>query len=52
MAKVSYGMYYAVFVHEIPARHAPGTQWKYLEEPARTKEKDMVQIVKSEMKKK
>lgn len=34
-AEIGYGRYgnptYAVFVHEIPMKHAPPTQWKYLE---------------------
>jgi hypothetical protein len=32
---VGYTARYAVWVHERQAKHAPGKQWKYLEEPAR-----------------
>lgn len=32
---VGYAAKYAIFVHERQARHAPGKQWKFLEQPAR-----------------
>lgn len=32
---VGYTASYAVYVHEKPAKHVPGTQWKFLEQPAR-----------------
>jgi hypothetical protein len=32
---VGYTANYAVYVHERPAKHAPGKQWKFLEQPAR-----------------
>ena len=32
---VGYTANYAVYVHERQARHAPGKQWKFLEQPAR-----------------
>jgi len=32
---VGFTQSYAIWVHEIQARHKPGKQWKYLESPAR-----------------
>jgi hypothetical protein len=40
------GVNYAVYVHEnLEARHAPGTQAKYLEQPAREKQNVLAQII-------
>jgi len=47
---VAYGTDYAVFVHEIKENyHAPPTQSHFLEEPARTKQDEMSQIVLREV---
>lgn len=32
---VGYAANYAIYVHERPAKHLPGKQWKFLEQPAR-----------------
>ena len=33
---VGFTQRYAIYVHEVQARHKPGKQWKYLESPFRT----------------
>jgi len=48
---VSYSTEYAVYVHEdLQAKHKPGKQAKYLEEPARTKRGEIVKIIREEAK--
>lgn len=60
--KVGYDTDYAIYVHETPppppkeegqrtARHEVG-QWKYLEEPARTEQEEMADIVERNLKNK
>lgn len=45
---VSYGAYYAVFVHEnLEARHAPPTSAKFLERAAKNKKREMQAVIKS-----
>ena len=40
---------YSVYVHENPhAHHAPGKRYKFLEEPARTKRKEIMNIIATE----
>lgn len=47
---VTYGMDYAIYVHEdLQAAHAPGKQAKYLEQPAREKRAEMREIVRKEI---
>lgn len=49
---VGFGMEYAVFVHEnLEARHKPGKQAKFLEQPAREKQKQIGRVVIDTMKK-
>jgi len=49
--EVSYGTEYAIYVHEdLTANHPNGGQAKFLEEPARTKKKEIAQIIKNEAK--
>ncbi len=49
---VSYGTDYAVYVHEdLEARHAPGKQAKFLEQPFREKKDRLKRIVMEEIKK-
>jgi len=46
---VGYVADYAVYVHEnLQAKHKPGKQAKYLEEPARTKKSEIIRIIKRE----
>lgn len=48
---VGYTASYAIYVHEnLEARHKPGKQAKFLEEPARTLQPVMIQIVVRAMK--
>jgi hypothetical protein len=42
---VGYVANYAVFVHERQAKHAPGKQWKFLEQPARELQSTIGEIV-------
>lgn len=43
---VGYTAYYAIYVHEdLNARHAPGTQAKFLETPFREKREEMRKII-------
>ena len=45
---VGYAASYAIYVHETPpdkAAHKPGKQWKFLEQPAREKEREIAQTV-------
>lgn len=44
---VGYTQNYALWVHEIPAQHKEGKQWKYLETPARQLRKELAGIVMS-----
>lgn len=49
---VSYGTNYAIFVHEdLNARHKPGKQAKFLEQPFREKHDRMMEIVAEEIEK-
>lgn len=43
--QVGYTQRYAVYVHEIQAKHKEGKQWKYLESPARKLKKVLADIV-------
>ena len=42
---VGYTANYAVYVHERQARHAPGKQWKFLEQPARELGKELGDLI-------
>jgi len=43
------GANYAVYVHEdLQAKHKPGKQAKYLEQPAREKKSEMIEIIRQE----
>jgi len=42
---VGYTANYAIYVHERQAKHAPGKQWKFLEQPARQLGPTLVQII-------
>jgi hypothetical protein len=44
---VGYTANYAVYVHERPAKHAPGKQMKFLEQPARQLSNELGNIVKT-----
>jgi hypothetical protein len=44
--EVGYTQSYAIFVHEVPAKHAEGKQWKYLETPARQLTSVLAKIIK------
>lgn len=47
IVRVGYTQSYAIYVHEdLNARHAPGKQAKYLEEPARTGRATMGEIIR------
>jgi len=46
---VGYTANYAVYVHEIQARHAPGKQWKFLEQPARELQPQLGQMLAQSM---
>lgn len=49
---VGYVADYAVYVHEdLQAKHKPGKQAKFLEEPARTKRGEIIKIIKEEARK-
>lgn len=51
-AVVGYTANYALFVHEdLEARHKPGKQAKYLEQPLREKRPRIIEIVKEEIQK-
>lgn len=46
LVEVGYSMYYAIYVHEdLDARHKPGKQAKYLEQPLREKRGEMQVIL-------
>jgi len=46
---VGYVADYAVYVHEdLQAKHKPGKQAKYLEQPAREKKGEIIKIIKEE----
>lgn len=48
--EVGYTQHYAIYVHEILGNNHPnGGQAKYLEEPARTEQRKMVEIVEKEV---
>ena len=48
---IGYVADYAVYVHEnLQARHQPGKQAKYLEQPAREKKNEIFKIIKDEVK--
>jgi hypothetical protein len=42
---VGYTANYAVYVHEVPAKHSPGKQMKFLEQPAREMGNELGSIV-------
>lgn len=42
--RVGYQQSYAVYVHEIPAKHNPGQQWKFLSTPARTRRTELADM--------
>lgn len=51
--RVGYDTEYAVYVHEdLNARHKKGKRAKYLEEPARTKRKEILDAVRDHIRKK
>ncbi len=48
---IGYVADYAVYVHEdLQARHQPGKQAKFLEQPAREKKGEIIRIIKNEAK--
>lgn len=47
---VGYLANYAIFVHEIKARHRAPTQWKFLEKPARENRKKYAKIMAAALK--
>ena len=50
---VGYRQFYAIFVHEdLQARHRPGKQAKYLEEPARIFKQQMLEIAAAQLRRK
>lgn len=44
---VGFSQSYAIYVHEVPARHKPGKQWKYLETAVRRLAPEIPRIVEA-----
>ena len=49
--QVGYTQDYALFVHEVQAKHAEGKEWKYLESPARRLRTELATIIETIYKK-